>query len=548
MAIQLFAAVRSRCRIGLVDEDPTPDVVAALRGYEPYRCDDASVADSGLLATTAAVIFQQSQLHPNRIVEQLTQLAPALLWHGCLIFIQPIPMVPGASAQRLRSTFVRAINDLQLPVSGLTADELSQLGGWVGKSNTPVLTPLVYVTEPDDWNAVLMVLQMHPPGDGPTPGPHLLVKDADGNDQELGHEQTLLVQRAFYDSSKVHLEELRNGLSGVRAYRAYVDQQVNRVGDDWPYRYFVKIGPRNKVATEYLAYRDIALEHLPYHLGPRLRLERCALGHKSGIIVSDYVCGAETLRDCARDSRSAAALANLFNVTLRAWHNSARPEDAPLEEHLRKRFPAAVPSFRKHLIEEYGAKKNLDELRVLLLARDSRPVRMGVIHGDLHATNVLVRGGDAILIDFEKVETAAPVLRDLACLEGGLFVDGFIKDRRDPTAIIASIECLYGRNQMPGDRVNPCHPMDGSAWFFDCVMQIRMQARQIEPDPTQYALVLASELLHKACNSHNFDEDLNGTGGGSATGPGVRMEQTRAMAYLLAERILVGLSAVATTT
>ena len=79
-----------------------------------------------------------------------------------------------------------------------------------------------------------------------------------------------------------------------------------------PYQYFVKIGDRNQISKEYLAYRDIALEHIPFHLGPSLRLDRCALGAQQGIIVSDYVSGSEKLRDCARDGRAVPVIANLF--------------------------------------------------------------------------------------------------------------------------------------------------------------------------------------------------------------------------------------------
>lgn len=548
MPIHLFSAIRSRSRIGLIDEDPTDEIVDALRGYEVYRCGRASVAEAGRLATTAAAIFRQSAERPRRIAEQLKQLAPPLLQNGCLVFVQPLPVAPGTGAQHFRRFFTQAIDTEQLPVSGLTEDEFGTLGDWFELANRP-MTPLVHVLErSDDWQSVLTYLQLHSPGEAPVPGPEVAVKDARGLERKLGTEEMLLVQRAFWDSATVHLEQLRNGLSGVDAYRAYVHQKSNVVGTSWPYRYFVKIGPRKKVASEYLAYRDIALEHLPYHLGPRLRLERCALGHRSGIIVSDYVNGAEPLRDCARDGRAAAVIANLFNVTFRAWHNGARPEDTALEDYLRDRLPEFVPDFRKPLIDEYGAKASLSELHEILLAGKSHPVNVGVIHGDLHATNILVRGGDAILIDFEKVEAQGPVLRDLACLEGGLFVDGFVGDRRSPTAIINSLECLYAPDLLLAGRVTPCHPIDGSAWFFDCAMQIRMQARQIEQTDGQYALVLASELLRKACNGHDFDAAIRGADGARASdsqkSQRIRMEQTRAMAYLLAERILTGLSRV----
>ena len=79
MPIQLFSAVRSRSRIGLVDEAPTPDIGAAMPGYELYRCDDASVVELGRLIPTTAVVFRQTHKRPRQIAEQLKRLAPALL-------------------------------------------------------------------------------------------------------------------------------------------------------------------------------------------------------------------------------------------------------------------------------------------------------------------------------------------------------------------------------------------------------------------------------------------------------------------------------------
>ena len=515
-----------------------------LLRYELYRCDTDALAEPGLLTTTAAVLFRQSLKHPRRIVEQLERLAPTLLSHGCLVFVQPVPIVEGSGTEylRFRHLIAKAIDALQLPASGLTDDEFRTLGPWF---KSTALTPIVHVMErPDDWQGLLMYLQLHAPGQAAMPGPTIAHRDSEGVEMALDAERTLLVKRAFWDGAEVKLEQLRNGLSGVNAYRAFL--QGNSVaGSRYPYRYFVKIGPRNKVADEYLAYRDTALEHLPYHLGPRLRLDRCALGHRYGILVSDYVNGAEPLRDCARDGRAVGAIANLFNVTFRGWHVGAQLVDVPLEGHLQARLADAVPSFRKPLIDEYGAKKTLAELSGLLVSGETRPYFVGVIHGDLHATNVLVRGGDAILIDFEKVEPQGPVLRDLACLEGGLFVDGFVGDRRDPASILASVRCLYTSDLLRGDeRITPCPPDDGSAWFFDCITQIRMQARQFDRAHNQYPLLLASELLRKACNKNDFEEDQRRQINPKEQGrtKRINMEQTRAMAYVVAEWILTGLA------
>jgi len=554
--IQKFSAVRSRNRIGIADEDPTPEISTALHGYVVYRFNDASIAAPGGLATTATVIFRQAPERPRQIVTQLEQWAPALLQHGCLIFVQPSPTGTGTDLRPFREILVKAIKDFQLPVSGLTEEEFNQLGRSPADFSQPKFTPLVHILEGQgDWRQMLRYLQQHPPGELPSPQPDVKCIDPDGSESALDEpEHVLLVQRAFWDSSEVRLEPLRNGLSGVDAYRAHVRQRVNQVGGQWPYRYFIKIGDREKVTTEYMKYEGIAMAHLPYHLGPRLRLERCALGYRSGIIVSDYVSGAQPLKDCARDGRAPAIIANLFNVTFRAWHNGAEDNEVRLQEHLKGRLPPAIPESRQPLTKKYGAKKSLAELGELLVAGESRPVSVGVIHGDLHATNVLVRGGDAILIDFEMVEEKAPLLRDLACLEGGIFIDGFVGDQRKPKTILDSVRCLYEPELLLDGHVRPCHPIDGSAWFFDCVMQIRMQARQIERSDHQYALVLASELMKKACNKHDFDaaksEKASGFGDRTkghrklrANAVPIRTEQTRAMAYVLAEWILTGLHA-----
>ena len=76
-------------------------------------------------------------------------------------------------------------------------------------------------------------------------------------------------------------------------------------------------------------------------------------------------------------------------------------------------------------------------------------------------------------------------------------------------------------------------------WYVESVRQIRMQARQMERRPRQYAWTLAAVLLKKACNSEALEDS-------EAPGPNIPVKLTRedlrAMAFVLAERIILALS------
>jgi hypothetical protein len=146
------------------------------------------------------------------------------------------------------------------------------------------------------------------------------------------------------------------------------------------------------------------------------------------------------------------------------------------------------------------------------------------VHGDLHAGNILVRSTDAVVIDFEKTAVALPILYDAASVEGGLLVDGFAKDGRKLSELLASLEPLYLDGADLGWRI-PCHPGNPSSWFYDCAHQIRIQARQMECQEFQYAATLALVFTRKACNPRVFDPETEGL---------------RAIAYVLAERLFLG--------
>ena len=535
MAIHEYYKRAIRRKIVFYEEDPPEEASAYLRGYELCRFNENAFVDPTKLADVAAVIFRQRKLQPNRIAHDLEKFAQILLWHDCRVFVEIAPAPKNRNALLLMRDFVvQAIKENKLPALGLNPREAESLLG--PEASAQILSPVVRILDRYEvWSSVAADLQNYPPG----VSPHLELEIEVDNERnalnEIYCEQNILIRRAFHDCSKVKLVSNSDGRSGVGTYHVYATRRNDLVTSAPPYEYFVKIGDRKQLSCEYLAYRDTALEHIPFHLGPRLRLDRCSLGSQQGIIVSDYVSGSESLRDCARDGRSVPVIATLFNSTLRAWQDGSRKEQKPLQDYLIDRMPNEIPEHRLPLIESYGNVKKPTELLTLFETMPSKPVLLGVVHGDLHALNVLVRDRDAIVIDFEKVKQDVPLLLDLASLEAGLFVDGFVGDQRIDTDILKSIECLYEIDALVGPHFNPCDPSDGSAWFFDCVRQIRMQARQIELVSRQYALTVAVELANKSCKKRDFNSSKE------PPGQGLTGETVRALAYVLAERILVKL-------
>ena len=286
MVIHEYFRRGTRRTIGFFDEDPPKEASTPLAGYWIRRINESDLVDARKLADVAAVIFRQRLNSPNKVKRDLEKHAETLLWHDCRVFVEIVPVEPGSKAQALRSLVFRALEEARLPASGLNQTEAASPSTSEGDRHK--LTPMVHVFSfPDTWSNVAEYLREFPPGEPPSL--ELEMVDGDNNDLTivLSPEEVKLIQRAFHDCLKVKLVENSGGLSGVRAYRAYAISKEDYVGSKTPYEYFVKIGAGERISKEYRAYREIALEHIPFHLGPRLRLDRCALGTQQGIIVSD---------------------------------------------------------------------------------------------------------------------------------------------------------------------------------------------------------------------------------------------------------------------
>jgi hypothetical protein len=145
--------------------------------------------------------------------------------------------------------------------------------------------------------------------------------------------------------------------------------------------------------------------------------------------------------------------------------------------------------------KQLGTPLSFDELQRAVAAIPKSKMLVGPIHGDLHASNVRVRGTDAIVIDFLASKRGA-ILRDPATLEASLLVE-CLKEPTTLKAWFAEVDDLYAPNKFD---MSPLagHPTSPAAWFRMCVRLVRLQAREMERDAGQYARALAMALVHKA--------------------------------------------------
>ena len=538
-----------RAKIAFVGGLPKPEDVDWF-GKRQFACESCTPEDlrrTEYAIQLEAVIWTQNPEKLNTAPREMGTTVPQLLDHDVRVYIRL------ATDENLTETprklVVNSLLESKIPVANLRPEERHTILESPERENN-FLMPCVYIFESAfSWPDIATVVCDRPAD--PSPSFELRFDETFLHDRFgfEGHaERVLLLRRAFRDCSELQLSSLDGGLSGAPAFKAYASLgpgfglvQRGATGA-YPHLYFVKIGPRKKIVDEYDNYCGRIFEYVPFHLAPRLRRDRCNLASTQGILVGDFVESSESLITCARGARCVHVISNLFDKTLGGWRKQKRPDTRrSLRSYLETRWQIegsndriALPPDRADLVRQLGADADVVPLKKVFEDYGNTSPLVAPAHGDMHATNVLVRHGDAILIDFEKLEQDYPLTYDPASLEGGLLTEGFLEDLEkgtfEPTELIQRIEPLYELSALRVDGTTFCRRGDLTEWFFDAVNQIRTLSWAAENEPGQYALTLALCLIRKGCNPHpNLQAEV----------PNV----SRAIAFVFGQKILRAIAA-----
>jgi hypothetical protein len=545
MAIREFSPEGTpRAKIAFVGGMPEAEELAwfTRRNFECKACTPEELRGTEYAVQLDAAIWTQNPSKLNTLPRELGTTVPQLLDHDVRVYIRV------ATDENLTGTprrlVVNALLEAMIPVANLRPEEWQDILETRRERANSFLMPCVYLFESASSWPDIATLVCDRPADPP---PNFQLKLNENLLQARcgseGHfERVLLLKRAFWNCSEVELTLLEGGMSGAPVFKAYASLKAGLVqpgttGAAYPHLYFVKLGPRKKIVDEYDKYCGRISEYVPFHLGPRLRRDRCNLASTQGILVGDFVEGAESLISCARGGRCGHAVSNLFDKTLGGWRKQKRLDtQRSLRDYLEKRWYVessddliALPPERAEIVRELGSDTEVLPLKKIFEDCANTWPLIAPAHGDMHATNVLVRQGDAILIDFEKMEQDYPLTYDPASLEGGLLAEGFLDDlkqkRLTPKELVQRIEPLYELMALRVDGTTLCRRGDPTEWYFDVVNQIRTLSWAAENNSGQYALTLALCLIRKGCNN---DKSLE------AKAPST----SRAIAFIFGERIL----------
>lgn len=316
------------------------------------------------------------------------------------------------------------------------------------------------------------------------------------NIEPLSDEDRFLLGRALDRGGEMVIDEMGGGLSDARVLRVLTTAGASN--RSWVQPYFAKIDRPDKILLESRNYQA-AEALIPFWLRPNI--SRTVEGATRAVMVGNLVDKSESLWDVVRRGQGEEAIFNLFNTTLGAFRSLGLQSD-PVQGNMLAALEKAGIVSRERIRTEYapsgGGAMGKDAIWQIL-SEMPHQFSSGIIHGDLHAENVRVRGVDAILIDLASMRDSAPLMADLAMLETWLAFGVHKKDQTDgyeDSDWKAVVEKLYHPQRFIQSPSPPDAPTKWQ-WMMQSVRQIRSLALADQRCQYEYTTAVIAALLRQ---------------------------------------------------
>jgi hypothetical protein len=356
----------------------------------------------------------------------------------------------------------------------------------------------------------------------------------------LSTDEALLLRRAFSDCDEIFVESLPGGRASMSVYRVHARLQQSDVGR-YPLPFFVKIDGPEEINSESQRYHRYAELYIPSHLRPKLDKERCICTRSCAALVGSFVDDAVPLRRWLLLGQGSGILHALFEKSLKGFRlqpfaTGQKPFEGVLAGFVKNRIKAEniLTQIVEHARREFGVSRSPEEMEAVCCAEAEKlACLMGPCHGDLHSGNVMVRGGDAMLIDFSSAGDG-PMTADPAALEVSLM---FGTDEDDDANSFAAWREFT--DQIYDGNVQSLHPPALSeskpgrfSWLRRSIRELRHILLGCNVGESEAKIVLAAYLMRYA----RLGADA------LKKGDTVAFER-HAYALAVAERIMLGFSA-----
>jgi hypothetical protein len=258
---------------------------------------------------------------------------------------------------------------------------------------------------------------------GPGPKAEKVKIEIDG-DLRLETEIELLLRRSFFGCDRIYLKSLTGGKASLGVYKVHAWMGKSLVGP-CPLPFFAKIAEHEIINRELNNYSEFTDLYINFRYRPNCRIERCTSTKNYSSLVGNFVDEAISLHTALQDSHYSGILFSIFERSLKDLRMQTSVSTVPILNGFFKNFVKDRIKIEDLLKKDdllstarsLGLKSDILTVYNRLMDYCTIDCKLGPYHGDLNARNIMVKGNDAILIDFSAVRYHGPLTADPATLE-----------------------------------------------------------------------------------------------------------------------------------